>query len=347
VHVETRKQNLTSLFFIVSAMLDRAIADLPAPDAKQAAQLLSDFRDRIEGDRTRSDARLAAKWTPAACARDFALLAALLLKLGAKFPQLGGWASDLTAYLNTLSSDEPDECQVFDIVLDTYVSKRWGAFITEYWEDYRREIARAHRMSHAIALRREFLAARLQSTYTVSRALTDNNDILGAILEETLREVVTSVVTPFAVSTGGFYGLKQMKQIDVVVWDRSHGPAAVEVGAIAIVPPTAVCGILEIKASCDSSLATFGIRIAEIDAELSVAKEVLDTNVHTPGALGFVIWSDFSADDVRLQSGGRVCALFRRGGDGALTSNFDEIDVLLQLLQGITGVYSGRIAPPN
>lgn len=343
---ERRAQTLGYLYFGLSEAFERLAKELTTPGAKDAAiALLKTFRSKIEGDRTKPVAKLAEKWPPTKAADLFGDYAQLLRLLSAELPLLTTYADDLDAYLaalKTSATTNPDNCATLDRLLEANVAGLWHQFNLDYWTRYRDRLKANARAEEVAVLRRDYLGKRIGDLYHASRQIVGtNNEVLGALVEEAVREIVESIVFPLSVSSGGFFGPASMKQVDVLVWDRHRGPPAIEVGNIAVVPPGSVRALVEVKASCDSTLSGFGLRLTELDAELAAVRDLFEDHSFTPGALGIIVWSDHSKDDVLLQTQGRACILFQRDPkDGSLKMHNDQVDRLLTFLKEVLGVYN-------
>lgn len=307
-------------------------AGFDAESAEQGA--LERFRKNFDRRSFFNDAaKFGERWHPRRCKELFADLVPVLRALSPAMPVAGTLRAELEARVAAIpDSDAPDACAVVDGLLTDFVQPTIIQVSREHWATYRRNVATAARADADRATAESRLSDEIRSFYEFARATAkDNDDVLGALVEEFIRGKIAALVHPLQTSSGGIYGLDHISQIDCIIWDRQGYPPAIEVGPVAIVAPQSVRGVIEIKASFDSRLAEFVERIIRFEAEGSVLQDLCRMGQY-PRALGVLVWTSFEFERVEALAGSRVVPLFRRV-DEKFISNPRGVQHLLDFLR--------------
>lgn len=329
---EQRKLLATWIFDSFTFSLGRAL-EMAASEGAQTATAVSNlktFRDHFDGRRLSQldEAGFVARWVPDQVRQVFTPLQDVIATLAGAFPDLKT-APDPMRHLPAASATE-DACvgyeQLCAALADYLVHVR-----LVYWRKHREQIrAQAKAEADVVDANARF-ADGLRSFYEYARRMSKgNDDILGALVEEFVRNRIAESVRPLEVSSGGIYGLPYMYQLDCIIWDRRVAPPAIEAGSVAIVAPNAARAVVEVKASCDSSLAKFVDRILALEAQGSVLQDVFGTALYTRN-IGVVVWTDFDVDRFAAIAGNCVIPLFFRR-EKTLEPNAGAIQSFLEFL---------------
>lgn len=102
--------------------------------------------------------------------------------------------------------------------------------------------------------------------YEIIKRLTDNTEVKGNYIENTIRSMIENWVKPYVVSNGVIVIDRELDyQIDGIIWERHRAPAFVEEGNFAAVLPDSVRGVAEIRSTANKSeLEKFQKRLQEI-----------------------------------------------------------------------------------
>ena len=143
-----------------------------------------------------------------------------------------------------------------------------------------------------------------------ARKAAAHETVYGSLIENRLREFVTSSVTPLSVSSGAIAGAPYKQQLDLIIWDHTIMPAVISQGDVAVVPPQAIVGILEIKAS--ANLGSFATRMEDLRDEIALLRRRTPAaNVPVP-LMGLVVADAKPYDEVRRTSTSVLTSLFCR-----------------------------------
>jgi len=99
---------------------------------------------------------------------------------------------------------------------------------------------------------------------------TSNTDVIGALAEGAVNQLIRDMVAPARVSSGTVLSPKQQNrktlQVDTIIWTPMPLPALYEFGSVAIVPYESVLAAIEVKRSDYSSGMT---KLAELTDQAS------------------------------------------------------------------------------
>lgn len=344
--LDERRELFDVVRYRLSKILDRYIAALDdEATRKTLATRLAQLRERLLVPANTKPATFDAKWTPGYAEAIFAEYGAVLRLVAPDGSVLRRAGEELEKVLPLNQDATPDGGSRLDRLLEANVKNLWLAANQEYFAAYREGIRSRHSASVSSLTAVEFLMSQIRQTYEYARSLAcDNDEVLGALVEAKFREIVRGLVTPLHVSSGAVAGTPDMKQIDIIIWSRQHGPPAIEIDDVAIVPPAAVRGLIEVKASCDSELAEFGQRVTELEAEQSAMQDIWELSASAP-AFGVVLWSKFSPATVRARTAGAARSLFTRD-DSGLTPNPVGLGEFLNFIrQEVIFVHAGKALP--
>jgi hypothetical protein len=314
--------------------LCRALKAAKLSQTDPAFQKLDAFRSEFDGRRFSDDeGRYAARWTPDYTKGVFAPLADVFDTLAGTIPDASDAAKDLRQRLAAVGpSATSDGCAALDRLLAEFMQPTLVKVSLKYWEGYRQRAKNEAKANADAATAEARLTHEIQTFYSYAREISkENDDVLGALVEEFVRTKIAGLVFPLQVSSGGVYGLAHISQIDCIIWDRQGYLPAIEVGQVAVVAPQSVRGIVEIKASYDSKLATFVERMLRLSAEGSVLRDLFGTST-TPDCLGILIWTDFDLERVEALGGSVVIPLFQRV-DGKLKPNPNGVSGMLHFVR--------------
>jgi hypothetical protein len=153
--------------------------------------------------------------------------------------------------------------------------------------------------------------AQLSSFYGAIEATTSNSDVRGALLESRLRNLVARWVRPLSLSTGGVAGLLTDYQVDGMIWDHHFCPPLIEEGDTALVAPSSLRGMFEIKASCPS-VPEFAARMVRIQSEVLAHRQTFEEESTTLPTLGIILFDKGDYETIRSRSMGYLTCLFQR-----------------------------------
>ncbi|MFO0736436.1 MAG: hypothetical protein U0270_11165 [Labilithrix sp.] len=311
------------LFHPVCEILKDAVVEFIADEQQTAlSEVVAAFKARFSAQGGPTLNTLRTRWTPQEAAAALTEFAQILTALG---PSLGTTeaANELLGIVAAANRPAiPDDFATLDEFL-TAVLQKWPTVEWAYWRARRERWKAAADLKVSVATQGHLLNE-IRLLYEHVRSICSNNDVLGAIIEEFVRAKIASLVFPLHVSNGSIHGLPNAEQLDGIIWERQRGLPAIEVGNTAIVAPHAVRAIVEVKASCDSELASFGQRIVSLIAQGSAMQDLLGTNTY-PRAFGLIVWSDKPLAEVQAITRGAAVSLFHRDDQKKLQPNPDAM----------------------
>jgi hypothetical protein len=179
------------------------------------------------------------------------------------------------------------------------------------------------------------------------RQLTKNPDIIGAYAEATVRELVSTVVSPLRVSTGAVIDTDlipdpKLTQVDAIIWQRCPAPGLLRAENFALVPRSSSFGILEVKRSCYPGAVERAMEVLEKAPSLvndRVNTEAgMTTTAHSRCAAGLAVFCPQQNDQTisgrlnRLIASGEAVILLREKDD---EPNADGVLRLLNYLMHV------------